>query len=253
MKKVLRFVDEKSDKFWRIETADCEMLVNYGKTGTTGRYEVKEFDSEEECEKHATKLLNAKTKKGYQDMDEFDEHEHLYFDDEETGIHPLTSHPHFRRYFSDGMYYDSCDEEAPFGSDEGHDALRALQELLRKNSQANVHEFPKKLIEKDWELTYLPPVPNQSVEELKGQIEKKYNGLPGDQELLQTDQIILATALGQIKIMGKLDLELRHLVFNSLERMERMQRLIWNWSDEQSPPHIFRMREDLNKFMEELS
>lgn len=251
MKKVLRFVDAKSDRFWRVETADCEMLVNYGKTGTTGLYELKEFDSEEECEKNATKLVKSKTKKGYQDMLDFDEKEHLYFDDEETGLHPLTSHPYFRNYFSDKMYYDSCDEEAPFGSDEGHDAFTALQELLRRNPQANIYEFPKKLIEKDWGLTYLPPVPNQSDEELKAQVEQKYNGLSGGQELLQTDQIILATTLGQIKIMGKLDLELKSLAFASLERMERMYRLIWDWKDEQSPHHIFRMREDLNKFMKE--
>ena len=252
MKTVLRFVDEKSDKFWRVETADCEMVVNYGKTGTTGRYEIKEFDSEEECEKNAAKLVNSKTKKGYQDMPDFDEKEHFYFDDEEMGIHPLTSHPHFRKYFSDEIYYDPCDEEAPFGSDEGHDALMELQDLLRKNPQANVCEFPKKLIEKDWELTYFPPVSNQSDEELRAQVEQEYNGLPGDQELLQTDQIILATALGQIKITGKLNTELKSLAFASLERMERMYRLIWGWEDEQSPYYIGRMREDLNKFVKEI-
>ncbi len=251
MKKVLRLTDEKSDKFWRVETADCAMSVNYGKTGTTGRYEIKEFDSREECEKNAEKLVAAKIKKGYREMPDFDEKEHFYFDDEETGLHPLTSHPYFRTYFSNEMYYDCVDEEAPFGSDEGNDAFAALQELLRKKPQANVPEFPKKLIEKDWELTYLPPVPNQGDEELRAQVEQKYNGLPGDQELLQSDQIILATALGQIKIMGRLDAELKNLAFASLERMERMYRLIWNWKEEQSPYHIFRMREDLKKFTAE--
>lgn len=252
MKTVLRFVDEKSDKFWRVETADCEMLVNYGKTGTTGRYEIKEFDSEEECEKNATKLVKSKTKKGYQEMPDFDENEHFYFDDEEIGLHPLTSHPHFRSYFSDELYYDCCDEEAPFGSDEGHDALSALQELLRKHPQADINEFPRKLIEKDWGLTYLPPIANQSDEELKAQAEQKYDGLPGDQELLQSDQIILATAFGQIKITGKLNHELRDLAFASLERMERLYRLLWDWKEEQSPHHILRMREDLNQFIKEL-
>ena len=211
MKKVLRFVDEKSDKFWRVETARCEMVVNYGKMGTTGRYEIKEFDSEEECEKNAANLLKAKSKKGYQDMAEFDENKHLYFDNEEVGLHPLTSHPHFRNYFSDEIYYNSVDEQAPFGSDEGHDALMALQEVLRKNPQISIRGFPKKLIEKNWGLTYLHPAPNQSDEELKAQAKQKYNGLPGEQELLQTDQVILATVLGQIKIMGKLDL-LLHLL-----------------------------------------
>ena len=44
MIEALHFKDEKTDKFWFVETLDCEMMVNYGKTGTTGKYEIKEFD-----------------------------------------------------------------------------------------------------------------------------------------------------------------------------------------------------------------
>ena len=51
--------------------------------------------------------------------------------------------------------------------------------------------------------------------------------------------------------MEKLDLELKDLAFASLERMERMYRLIWNWKEEQSPHHISRIKEDLNKFIKE--
>lgn len=53
MIQALHFKDEKSDKFWFIETLDCELMVNYGKTGVTGKYEIKEFDTVEECEKEA--------------------------------------------------------------------------------------------------------------------------------------------------------------------------------------------------------
>ena len=44
MIETLHFKDEKTDKFWFVETLDCEMMVNYGKTGTTGKYKIKEFD-----------------------------------------------------------------------------------------------------------------------------------------------------------------------------------------------------------------
>lgn len=47
MIQTLRYIDEKSDKFWHIETANCEMMINWGKTGTAGRYEIKEFDTDE--------------------------------------------------------------------------------------------------------------------------------------------------------------------------------------------------------------
>ena len=57
------FKDEKTEKFWFVETLDCEMMVNYGKIGTTGKYEIKEFDTSEDCEKEALKLINLKKKK----------------------------------------------------------------------------------------------------------------------------------------------------------------------------------------------
>ena len=44
MIEALHFKDEKTDKFWFLETLVCEMMVNYGKTGTTGKYKIKEFD-----------------------------------------------------------------------------------------------------------------------------------------------------------------------------------------------------------------
>lgn len=69
----LRYIDKKSDKFWYIETANCEMMINWGKTGAAGRYEIKEFDA----------------------------NKHFYFDTNDYGPHPLTSHPIFRTYFSD--------------------------------------------------------------------------------------------------------------------------------------------------------
>ena len=44
MIETLHFKDEKTDKFWFVETLVCEMMANYGKTGTTGKYKIKEFD-----------------------------------------------------------------------------------------------------------------------------------------------------------------------------------------------------------------
>ena len=44
MIQALYFKDEKTDKFWFVETLVCEIMVNYGKTGTTGKYKIKEFD-----------------------------------------------------------------------------------------------------------------------------------------------------------------------------------------------------------------
>ena len=89
MIEALHFKDEKTDKFWFVETLVCEMMVNYGKTGTPGKYEIKEFDNNQDCEKEALKLINSKKKKGYEEFVEFDRNNRYYFDDEEHGLNRL--------------------------------------------------------------------------------------------------------------------------------------------------------------------
>lgn len=248
MIQALHFKDEKSDKFWFVETLDCEMVVNYGKIDTTGKYEIKEFETNEDCEKEALKLINSKRKKGYEEFLEFDRDNRYYFDDEEYGLNPLTSHPTFRKYFSDNIYYDCGDEEAPFGSDEGHDAFYELKETLQKKKKIDFFDFPRMIIEEVWEMDYLLPNPEQTDEELKAQAKLNYSGLLGEQIILQTDQVILAVTFGQAKITGKIDKNLLELALKSLNRIDKLNRLVWNWDKEESTYYIIIMRKDLLKY-----
>ncbi|OCC27620.1 ATP-dependent DNA ligase-like domain protein [Leptospira interrogans serovar Canicola] len=59
----LIFRDDKSDKFWNIETSGNSFTVTYGKTGTAGTSQTKTFETEETCIKEARKLLSEKLKK----------------------------------------------------------------------------------------------------------------------------------------------------------------------------------------------
>ena len=147
------------------------------------------------------------------------------------------------------MYYDCGDEEAPFGSDEGSDTLAFLQEQY--SPKLDFAGFPKKLIEKDWEMTYLEPDDTQTDEQLKEQVNKEIDGLSGEQQVLMSDQIILATAFGQIKMTGKLSKELLKLAYASLNRWERLYRLVWDWTEENPPYNILAMRPDLQRFEKE--
>lgn len=265
MIEVLHYKDEKSDKFWRVETYQCMMLANWGRTGTNGRWQLTEYNTEEECEAAAAKLADSKKKKGYTPMPEFDPEAQTYFDMEEYGLHPLTSHPVFRRYFSDELYYDCADEDAPFGSDEGSDTLAMLNGLYKPGM--DFADFPRRLIEKEWGLTYLPPVKGQTDEELKALSAAEYDGLPGNVGILTTDQVILATAFGQIKIMGKLDPKLCETAFLSLDRMERLHGICKAGADNadgssgaggmsgetgEEPYGVKIMRRDLEKFVSEI-
>ena len=251
MKKRFIYHDEKSNKFWWIDYEGDSLAVNYGKVGSIGKFQTKEFDNEEQCLKEASKLIAAKMKKGYQEDPKFNFMDRYYFDDEECGLHILTSHINFRKYFTDEFYYDCGDEEAPFGSDEGNDALYELQEAIQKKKKINFFDFPKVIIEKIWEMDYLSPDVEKTDEELKEQAKTKYNGLLGDQIILQSDQVVLAVTFGQAKITGKIDSDLLDLALKSLNRIDRLNRLIWNWDKEEATYYIETMRKDLIKFKED--
>ena len=65
MKRVFVFQDFKSQKFWSIEVVGTDVTVNYGKLGTDGQTQVKNYATTEDAEKAANKLIAEKTKKGY--------------------------------------------------------------------------------------------------------------------------------------------------------------------------------------------
>lgn len=63
------FKDGKSQKFWQIEVDEESFTVQFGRIGTEGQTQVKSFTSPEKCEAEANKLIAAKVKKGYQEVD----------------------------------------------------------------------------------------------------------------------------------------------------------------------------------------
>lgn len=66
-KTYLEYRDEKSSKFWEIELNGASHTVRYGKIGTDGRSLTKDFDSPEDAEESAQRLIASKRKKGYED------------------------------------------------------------------------------------------------------------------------------------------------------------------------------------------
>ena len=62
------FKDAHSNKFWEVSVAASTVTVRYGKIGTNGQTSVKELDSPEQAQEHATKQAAGKLKKGYQEL-----------------------------------------------------------------------------------------------------------------------------------------------------------------------------------------
>lgn len=216
MKRAFIYKDEKSHKFWCIDYSGCDFSVNYGKSGSIGKFEIKEFETEEECLKQAEKLIRSKEKKGYVEDTGFDFMNRIYIDSEEYGLHPKTSHPRFTEHFTEEFYYDCIDEEAPFGSDEGSDTLDSLEEAIRKNPNLNFTDYPQYLIEHDWGMEYIP-VETLDPESIKKLASKK------EMDMTQSDMVTYATAFGQIKITDRLSPELQERGIKAIKRLA----LLW--------------------------
>ena|SRR5687767_3830543 len=61
------YSDDKSNKFWTIELEDDSFTVHFGRTGTNGQTQTKEFASPDAAKKEYEKLIAEKVRKGYQE------------------------------------------------------------------------------------------------------------------------------------------------------------------------------------------
>ncbi|MBP9478613.1 MAG: hypothetical protein KBF12_08325 [Sebaldella sp.] len=138
----------------------------------------------------------------------------LYFDDEEVGIDRKTSHPNFIKAFTDEFYYDCTDEEAPFGNDNGADTLYELEDYYKNgNNGEEITSFPKKIVSDIWDLNYIKydSFDKKAIQEL---INKDRHSI------LATDQVNIAVALGEIKITGVIDPELKKTALDAIKRLK---------------------------------
>jgi predicted DNA-binding WGR domain protein len=89
----LEFEEGTSSKFWRARVEGKTLYVNYGKIGSNGQTQVKEFANADGAQKEFDKLVREKRKKGYADAggggggdeDEDDDDDEGGGDDDEGG------------------------------------------------------------------------------------------------------------------------------------------------------------------------
>lgn len=63
--RIFEYHDDKSNKFWEILQAECDVSTRWGKVGSAGQSKTKTFDSVSLAEKEYAKLVKEKTSKGY--------------------------------------------------------------------------------------------------------------------------------------------------------------------------------------------
>jgi predicted DNA-binding WGR domain protein len=67
-KREFQFQEGSSDKFWAIDLQGKSFTVEFGRTGTVGQTQTKDFASEAEAQKACEKLITEKLKKGYEEV-----------------------------------------------------------------------------------------------------------------------------------------------------------------------------------------
>jgi predicted DNA-binding WGR domain protein len=65
MKRRFEFVQGTSSKYYEVEVTGNSVGVTFGRIGTAGQTQTKQFRSATEAQKHAEKQIAQKLKKGY--------------------------------------------------------------------------------------------------------------------------------------------------------------------------------------------
>jgi predicted DNA-binding WGR domain protein len=63
-----QFIEGSAKKFWSVEVEDTNQKVHFGRIGTAGQAQTKEFATEAEAKKATEKLIAEKVKKGYSEV-----------------------------------------------------------------------------------------------------------------------------------------------------------------------------------------
>jgi uncharacterized protein YfeS len=141
--------------------------------------------------------------------------ERYYFDDPDEGPARETSHPTFVRLCKAAQFYDSADDDGPFGNDAGHDVLRALEDWYRqKRHSGTARDFIDRTLA-GWDIA-LP--------DLGATAAKTVNAWLADEELStmlpEIDDMLVGVAFGQLKITGSIDADIRDLALAAITRQE---------------------------------
>ncbi|MDR2210134.1 MAG: WGR domain-containing protein [Spirochaetaceae bacterium] len=234
------YKDGGSRKFWVIDSEGTALVINYGKAGTIGCFQLREFANPQECDKKKQELAAAKVRAGYGPMKDFDQNSRCYFDDPKYGLHPLTSHPKFRRHFNDEIYYSSLKKEAPFGTQEGSNVLSKIEESIRREKDFNFSGFPLKCVEKYWGIKYYP-AEDADPETVKRIVKED------ETAMTRSDFVTYASAFAQIKISGRVDPDLKRRALRSLKRLSLAAKIL-EWRSGENIMSLDKMAQDLERF-----
>lgn len=210
MKKALKYNSNSTSEFWWIDFSDSDLCINYGPRRTVGTYEIHNFDTPELCRREGELKITEQVKKGFVEDYNFDFLTHTYIDTDQ-GIHKKTSHPHYRDFFSDNLYYSEERQFAPFGNKRGLDVLRFIEQQLVAQVEINFAQCPRLLTTQVWEQAFFPV---DTLERSLVQAQAKDHL----ESMANSDITTFSLAFAQIKTTGELNGVLKQKALTSLKR-----------------------------------
>lgn len=129
---------------------------------------------------------------------------------------PETAHPRARELMTEPLFWDSVDEYAPFGSDEGSDAYYEWREWREENPDASVLDCVS------WILDGRTDEYNASLhsdEQMRRDLDEPDNAFMAEVwDAYTLDTTIIAAVLGQLMDEGKIDSDIKPFAYVAIER-----------------------------------
>src|SRR4051812_9259874 len=129
---------------------------------------------------------------------------------------PETAHPRARELMTEEFLWDCVDEEAPFGSDEGHDAYYEFRDWRGRNPTANLTECVAWIMNGDLE-RYSQELYSDT--RIEADLEAPDDAFMADSyDTFTLDTTVMAAALGQLLDEGRIDVEAKPYVEVAIAR-----------------------------------
>jgi uncharacterized protein YfeS len=123
---------------------------------------------------------------------------------------PETAHPRARELMAEEFFWDCTDEEAPFGSDEGHDAYYEFRDWRKRNKKKNLTACLSWVMEGKLK-NYTEDL--CSDEAIERDLEAPDEAFLADAyDMFTLDTTVIATALGQLLDEGRIDADAKPYV-----------------------------------------
>lgn len=129
---------------------------------------------------------------------------------------PETAHPRARELMTEESLWDCVDEEAPFGSDEGHDAYYEFRNWRETNKKKNLKACLSWIMDGQLKKYNEQLYSDETIERDLEDPDESF--LADAYDMFTLDATVIATALGQLLDEGRIDAEAKPYVHVAINR-----------------------------------